>query len=415
MDISVIAIGDELLIGQVTDTNSGWIARHINPLGWRVKSVRVIGDDSTEIFKAIDDAFAETDIVLTTGGLGPTKDDITKETLCRYFGGEMIYDKSVEANVLEVVASRNLKINSLTAAQAYVPSSCRVIQNRVGTAPIMWFEKDNKVLVSMPGVPFETEAMMTSEVIPQLYKRFCSDEYIMHRTFVVIDYSESLLAMRLADFEKGIPPYIKLAYLPKPGIIRLRFSGISKHTDILEREINSLSEKLCEILGDSIISTEDKPISAIAGDMLKKKNLTLATAESCTGGNIAHEITEIPGSSDYFMGSVVSYANYVKSSLLNVGKDILDTVGAVSRETVEQMATGVAALMNVNCAVATSGIAGPGGGTPEKPVGTVWISVFCNGKITTELHKFGGTRERVIERATTAALIMLVKSLRSNE
>lgn len=415
MDISVIAIGDELLIGQVTDTNSGWIARHINPLGWRVKSVRVIGDDSGEIFKAIDDAFRETDIVLTTGGLGPTKDDITKETLCRYFGGEMIYDKSVEANILEVVASRNLKINSLTAAQAYVPSSCRVIQNKVGTAPIMWFEKGNKVLVSMPGVPFETEAMMTTEVIPQLYKNFCSDEHIMHRTFVVIDYSESLLAMRLEEFEKSMPSYIKLAYLPKPGIIRLRLSGISKQTDALEKDINDLSEQLCEILGDSIISTEDKPISAIAGDMLKKRNFTLATAESCTGGNIAHEITEIPGSSDYFVGSVVSYANYVKSSLLNVSEDILNTAGAVSKETVEQMVTGVAALMNVNCAVATSGIAGPGGGSPEKPVGTVWISVFCDGKITTELHKFGGSRERVIERATTAALIMLVKSLRPNK
>lgn len=415
MDISVIAIGDELLIGQVTDTNSGWIARHINPLGWNVKSVRVIGDDSSEIFRAIDDAFGETDIVLTTGGLGPTKDDITKETLCRYFGGEMVYDKSVEANVLEVVASRNLKINPLTAAQAYVPSSCRVIQNKVGTAPVMWFERDNKVLVSMPGVPFETETMMTSEVIPQLYRRFCSDEHIMHRTFVVIDYSESLLAMRLADFEKSMPSYIKLAYLPKPGIIRLRLSGISKYMDMLEKDMDSLSEKLCDILGGSIISTEDKPISAIAGDMLKRRNFTFATAESCTGGNIAHEITEIPGSSDYFMGSVVSYANYVKSSLLNVGEDILNTVGAVSRETVEQMAAGVAVLMNVNCAVATSGIAGPGGGSPEKPVGTVWISVFCDGKITTELHKFGGSRERVIERATTAALVMLVKSLRTNK
>lgn len=415
MDISVIAIGDELLIGQVTDTNSGWIARHINPLGWKVRSVRVIGDDSTEIFKAIDGAFSETDIVLTTGGLGPTKDDITKETLCRYFGGEMVYDKSVEANILEVVASRNLKINTLTSAQAYVPSSCRVIQNRVGTAPVMWFEKNGKVLVSMPGVPFETEAVMTGEVIPQLYKRFCSDEHIMHRTFVVIDYSESLLAMTLAAFENSIPPYIKLAYLPKPGIIRLRLSGISKQRDTLAEEMDKLSEKLREILGDSIISTEDKPISAIAGDMLKKRNLTLATAESCTGGNIAHEITSIPGSSAYFTGSVVSYSNRVKASLLNVSESTLNSAGAVSRDTVEQMASGVAGLMNVSCAVATSGIAGPGGGSAEKPVGTVWISVFCEGKMVTELYKFEGSRDRVIERATTAALIMLVKSLRLNK
>ena len=228
MEVSVIAIGDELLIGQVTDTNSGAIARELNPDGWSIKSIRTIADNTDEILKAVDAAMHETDVVLTTGGLGPTKDDITKPALARYFGGEMVYDKEVERNVLEVVRKRGLKINPLTAAQAYVPSSCRVIQNKVGTAPIMWFEKEGKVLVSMPGVPFEMEEMLHSEVFPQLKRRFMKDEAVEHRTFIVEGYSESVLAGKLEEFESQIPEGIHLAYLPKPGIIRLRLTGTSR-------------------------------------------------------------------------------------------------------------------------------------------------------------------------------------------
>ena len=359
MNIVVIVIGDELLIGQVIDTNSGWIARHVNPLGWNVKYVKVVSDDSEEIIKAIDDALSQVDLVLTTGGLGPTKDDITKAALCRYFGGELVYDKDVEKNVLEVVEKRHLKINPLTAAQAYVPSSCKVIQNRVGTAPIMWFEKNGKVLVSMPGVPFETEQMMEREVIPQLVKHFCTNEHIEHRTFIVIDYCESALAMKLEQFEAEMPSYIHLAYLPRPGIIRLRLTGHLADKSQLETDMNMLSDKLRDLLGDSIISYEDKPIAAILGDMLKRYDYLLSTAESCTGGNIAHEITEIPGSSEYFTGSVVSYSNDVKSSVLGVGQNELKEYGAVSREVVEQMCNGVSKLLNTQCAIATSGIAGP--------------------------------------------------------
>ncbi|MEG2819921.1 MAG: CinA family nicotinamide mononucleotide deamidase-related protein, partial [Muribaculaceae bacterium] len=359
MNVSIIAIGDELLIGQVIDTNSGWIARHLNPLGWNVKSVKVIADDSNEITKAIDEAFAVTDVVLTTGGLGPTKDDITKETLCRYFGGEMIYDKAVEANVLEVVEKRHLKINTLTAAQAYVPSSCRVIQNRVGTAPIMWFERNDKVLVSMPGVPFETEIMMEREIIPQLVKRFNANDYIEHHTFIVIDYSESVLAMKLDNFERSMPDYIKLAYLPKPGVIRLRLTGISKDNIKLSKDMEQLSAQLEMTLGDSIISDEDKSLSAILGEMLINRKLTLATAESCTGGNIAHEITTVAGSSQYFTGSVVSYSNTVKNNVLNVPETVLASAGAVSEDTVKHMCQGVANLLHTDCSIATSGIAGP--------------------------------------------------------
>ncbi|MEG1539833.1 MAG: CinA family nicotinamide mononucleotide deamidase-related protein [Muribaculaceae bacterium] len=412
MNVSIIAIGDELLIGQVIDTNSGWIARHLNPLGWNVKSVKVIADDSNEITKAIDEAFAVTDVVLTTGGLGPTKDDITKETLCRYFGGEMIYDKAVEANVLEVVEKRHLKINTLTAAQAYVPSSCRVIQNRVGTAPIMWFERNDKVLVSMPGVPFETEIMMEREIIPQLVKRFNANDYIEHHTFIVIDYSESVLAMKLDNFERSMPDYIKLAYLPKPGVIRLRLTGISKDNIKLSKDMEQLSAQLEMTLGDSIISDEDKSLSAILGEMLINRKLTLATAESCTGGNIAHEITTVAGSSQYFTGSVVSYSNTVKNNVLNVPETVLASAGAVSEDTVKHMCQGVANLLHTDCSIATSGIAGPDGGSLNKPVGTVWICVSKGQELIAKEHHFAGDRTRVIERATTAAIIMLIKLLR---
>lgn len=412
MEVSVIAIGDELLIGQVTDTNSGAIARELNPDGWSIKSIRTIADNTDEILKAVDAAMHETDVVLTTGGLGPTKDDITKPALARYFGGEMVYDKEVERNVLEVVRKRGLKINPLTAAQAYVPSSCRVIQNKVGTAPIMWFEKDGKVLVSMPGVPFEMEEMLHSEVFPQLKRRFMKDEAVEHRTFIVEGYSESVLAGKLEEFESQIPEGIHLAYLPKPGIIRLRLTGTSRDKEWLENQMEELTIKLESIIGDNIISEEDKMPAEILGDLLRSRKLTVATAESCTGGNIAHEITTVAGCSDYYKGSVVSYANSVKENQLGVSRGILESEGAVSEPVVRQMAEGVTALLQTDCAIATSGIAGPGGGTTEKPVGTVWMAATANGKTVTRVQHFAGNRQRVINHASMIAEIMLIDLLR---
>jgi len=412
MDVSIIAIGDELLIGQVTDTNSGWIARHLSPLGWNVHTVRVVADDSEEIFKAIDESFAETDIVLCTGGLGPTKDDITKPTLCRYFGGKLVYDEATARNVQEVVDTRHLKMNPLTAAQANVPSSCRVIQNKVGTAPLMWFEKDGKVLVSMPGVPFETETMMELEVIPQLLKHFSVNDHIVYRTFIVIDYSESVLAIKLDEFERQMPDYIHLAYLPKPGVIRVRLTGTSKDEAKITADMDRLSAQLHDILGDAIVCSEDKSLSEILGIKLREKGLTVASAESCTGGNIAHQITEIAGSSEYFVGTVVSYCNRVKNALLKVPNEILDTVGAVSQETAEQMSRGVSELLGTDCAMSTTGIAGPGGAEPGKPVGTVWIAAKYGDKLVSECFHFPGSRDRVIDRATTTAIIMLLKLLK---
>ncbi len=411
MKFSTIVIGDELLIGQVTDTNSGWIARHMAPLGWEPLSVRVIADDAAQIKLAIDQAFASTDLVLMTGGIGPTKDDITKQTLLSYFGGEMVLHEQSRRNVDEMFARRGIAMNELTAQQAMVPSSCQVILNEVGTAPIMWFEQGNKVLVSMPGVPHETRTMMERAVIPRIVKRFHSDVDVEYRTMVVIDYAESALAEKLAPLEQQLPSYIHLAYLPEQGIIRLRLTGTHASHEVLNADMDRISQQLHKILGNCIIADADKPLAQIVGERLRKHQLTLSTAESCTGGNIAHKITEIAGSSDYFMGSVVSYSNDVKHRVLGVDQTVLDTCGAVSQPVVEQMVAGACNVCHTHCAVATSGVAGPGGGTPDKPVGTVWMAARVGDVTVSRCHHFNGSRAQIIDRATTHALIMLLHLL----
>lgn len=412
MKYSIIAIGDELLIGQVTDTNSGWIARHMTPRGWDVDTIQVVPDDSDQITRAIDRAFAQTDVVLMTGGLGPTKDDITKPTLCRYFGGEMVLDEAVEANVRQVMERRHLTLNEYTRLQAMVPSSCRVIQNEVGTAPLMWFERDGKVLVSMPGVPFELKAMMERAVIPQLLARYNDGEDIEFRTFVVTGIIESALAMQLDEFERQMPHGIHLAYLPEGGIIRLRLTGSSTDRDQINADMDRLSRQLHDILGGHIIADGDKRLPEILGDRLREKGLTLSTAESCTGGNIAHEITSIAGSSDYFKGAVVSYANEVKIRLLGVSEqDIIDH-GVVSEPVVRQMVEGACRAIGTDCAIATSGVAGPGGGTPAKPVGTVWMAAKCGDRVVAQVKQLPGDRDRVITRATLEAQLLLLALLK---
>ena len=408
MKYSIIAIGDELLIGQVTDTNSGWIARHLTPLGWETSTVQVVPDDARQIALAIDRAFSQTDVVLMTGGLGPTKDDITKPALCRYFGGEMVLDKDVERNVIQVMERRHLQLNEYTRLQAMVPSSCRVIQNEVGTAPLMWFERDGKVLVSMPGVPFELQAMTQRAVIPQLLERFNDGQDIEFRTFVVTGIIESALAMQLDEFERALPRHIHLAYLPEGGIIRLRLTGTSTDAAQINADMQRLTHQLHDMLGHHIIADGDKRLPEIVGDRLRQRGLTLSTAESCTGGNIAHQITTIAGSSDYFMGAIVSYANEVKMSLLGVDKqDIIDH-GVVSEPVVRQMVKGACQALGTDCAIATSGVAGPGGGTPDKPVGTVWMAAKCGDKVTTRVMHLPGDRDRVIARATTEAQLLLL-------
>lgn len=410
--ISIIAIGDELLIGQVVDTNSGDIARMIAPAGWKVNDVQVVGDNAADITRAIDRAFESSNIVITTGGIGPTKDDITKQTLCQYFGGKMIKDDTVLENVKTVVERRGIKLNELTASQAIIPSSCRVIQNRVGTAPIMWFEHDGKVLVSMPGVPFETKQMFREEVFPQLLERFPSDNAIENRTMIVTGYTESALAMKLEEWEKSLPKYLHLAYLPRPGIIRLRLDGMHRDKNFLTQDIDRHFAQLAEIIGENVLHMNDAEPQEILLEHLNRLSLTVATAESCTGGNIAHLITGIPGSSSVFMGSIVAYSNDVKHRQLGVSTKTLELYGAVSIPTVEEMAQGVCKAINTDCAIVTSGIAGPGGGTPDKPVGTVCIAVKSPLGIVSHTHHFPGDRSRVIERASTTAIIMLIEQLK---
>lgn len=409
MNVGIIVIGDELLIGQVTDTNSGWIARELNHIGWEVTEITTVRDRSREITDALNSSFGRVDVVLMTGGLGPTKDDITKQTLCDYFGGKLVFDESVFANVEAIFRRRKLTMNDSTRNQAYVPNMCTVIQNPVGTAPVMWFERNGKVLVSMPGVPTEMKTVMKEVVISRLREYFQDHSSILHRTCLVKDFTESRLSETLSDFEAQLPACIKLAYLPTPGVIRLRLTARGDEESYLQKIIDDEFFKLRTILGSHLFCGSDTTLAGALGSILAERGETLATAESCTGGNIAHEITRIAGSSVYFKGSVVAYSNEVKTRVLNVSSEILSGFGAVSRETVLQMVSGVQRLLSSDCAIATSGIAGPGGGSVEKPVGTVWIAVRYGERSEVECFCFEGDREQVIARATQSALLMLIQ------
>lgn len=409
MNVEIIVIGDELLIGQVTDTNSGWIARELNHIGWEVTEITTVRDRSREITDALNSSFGRVDVVLMTGGLGPTKDDITKQTLCDYFGGKLVFDESVFANVEAIFRRRKLTMNDSTRNQAYVPNMCTVIQNPVGTAPVMWFERNGKVLVSMPGVPTEMKTVMKEVVISRLREYFQDHSSILHRTCLVKDFTESRLSETLSDFEAQLPACIKLAYLPTPGVIRLRLTARGDEESYLQKIIDDEFFKLRTILGSHLFCGSDTTLAGALGSILAERGETLATAESCTGGNIAHEITRIAGSSVYLKGSVVAYSNEVKTRVLNVSSEILSGFGAVSRETVLQMVSGVQRLLSSDCAIATSGIAGPGGGSVEKPVGTVWIAVRYGERSEVECFCFEGDREQVIARATQSALLMLIQ------
>lgn len=410
MFAEIITIGDELLIGQVTDTNSAWMGRELNKAGIEVIRVVSVRDRAEEITEAVDDAMKRVNIVLMTGGLGPTKDDITKQTLCAYFNTELVFSEEVFENVKRVLAGR-IPMNALNKSQAMVPKDCVVINNRVGSASVSWFERNGKVLVSMPGVPQEMTTVMSEEIIPRLREKFDTD-VIVHKTFTVKNYPESVLAEKLEPWEVALPESIKLAYLPKPGIIRLRLTGRGKN----KAEIQALMEleggKLENMLGDDILDEADTPLEILVGNLLKKKNLTVSTAESCTGGSIAARLTSIPGSSEYFKGGIVAYSNEIKEALLNVSPDTLEKRGAVSEETVIEMVKGAMKALKTDCAVSTSGIAGPGGGTKEKPVGTVWIAAAYKNEIRTLKQETNRGREMNVERAGNNALLLLQELLK---
>ncbi len=405
MFAEIITIGDELLIGQVVDTNSAWMGQELNKIGIEVLRVVSIRDREDEIMEAIDTALRRVNVVLVTGGLGPTKDDITKQTLCKYFRTELVFNEEVFQNIKRVLAGK-IPMNALNKSQAMVPKECTVINNPVGSASVSWFEKDGKVLVSMPGVPQEMKAVMKESVLPKLHERFHTD-VIIHRTFLVQNNPESVLAEKLDAWESALPECVKLAYLPKLGVIRLRLTARGKNRTELEKTLDTESAKLKNILDNDIFSEEDIPLEIIVGDLLRRNNLTVSTAESCTGGSIAARISSVPGCSDYFRGSIVAYSNDIKNMLLGVSAETLKKHGAVSEETVTEMVKGAMKVMKTDCAVATSGIAGPGGGTPEKPVGTIWIAVGYKNEIRTYRQETNRGRSMNMERAGNNALLML--------
>ena len=405
--IEIITIGDEILIGQIVDTNSAWMAVELNKAGFQLAQITSVHDEADHIKKALDEALLRADVVLMTGGLGPTKDDITKQTLCEYFGTKLVFNPDVLENIQQIYHTRQSVMNELTKSQAMVPENCTVIQNRAGSAPITWFEKEGKVIVSMPGVPLEMKKVMSEEIIPRLQKYFKTPA-IIHKTVQVYGIPESQLALRLTEWENALPEYLHLAYLPNFGIVKLRLSGAGQDEYKLEDAINLQIETLKSILGESIFAYEDKPVEKIIYEKLKISGLTVSTAESCTGGNIAHRLTLIPGISDCFKGSVVAYHNELKINALGVSARDIEQYGAVSSQVATQMAEGARKVMQTDLAVATTGIAGPTGGTDEKPVGTIWISVSSPERTITRSFNFGQfARENFIERSTMAALMML--------
>ena len=442
MRAEIITIGDELLIGQVVDTNSAWMAQRLNEVGISLHQITSVHDDREHILTALEEAFSRADIVFTTGGLGPTKDDITKHIMCEYFGTQLVEDLDVRAYIHDLYKDRPEALNRLTATQWFVPESATILPNRVGSAPIMVFKKclgfqefssleefkipNSKFLIALPGVPHEMKIAMMEQVIPYLQSKVKSQmskvsdsqhltldiRPIIHKTILVSGIPESKLAILIEDWENALPPYIHLAYLPKDGIIRLRLSAYGEAT---EAELQSYLDSLLPLISDYLLATEDISLEALVGQLLKQQGATIATAESCTGGRLAAVLNALSGSSSYYMGSVVAYDNSVKTNLLGVSQSTLDTDGAVSESTVRQMAEGVRCLLHTDYAIATSGIAGPTGGTPDKPVGTVWIAWATPNDTQAKCFHFGASREReqITLRAVTESLVHLVKSLKN--
>lgn len=417
MRIAIINIGDELLIGQVVNTNAAWMAEQLNLSGFSVCQITVTGDTREQILMALEEAEKCAEVVLISGGIGPTPDDITKRTLCEYFNTTLVFNDEAYRDIERFFASRGMGVTELNRKQADLPEHCASVPNKNGTARGMWFEKEvsgnrKVIFISMPGVPFEMKAMMTDEIIPRLKKQY-KPQAIYHKTILTQGIGESFLAKIIGNWEQNLPENIHLAYLPQPGIVRLRLTG----TGTTEKEIKKLvyreALKLRSIIPEYIYGYDDERLEEIIGKLLTERSQTLSTAESCTGGYIAHLITSIPGSSIYFKGGVIAYANEIKESELGVSREKINLYGAVSEEVAREMATGIQHKFHSDYALATSGIAGPTGGTGEKPVGTTWIAIASPGSVSTEKFLFGDDRERNIRRTALQALNMLRKKILS--
>ncbi len=414
MNIHIINIGDELLIGQVVNTNAAWMAAALNANGMLLTNIATVGDTVQAITSALNIALKSADVVLMTGGLGPTKDDITKTTLARFFDSPLIMDSEALENVRKIFEQRGLPLTATNRTQAEVPACCEVIINKHGTAPCMWFEHQGKVVVAMPGVPYEMQQLMTGDIIPRLKSHFQS-EHFLHKTVLTYGIGESFLSDKLAGFEAQLPAHIKLAYLPNMGIIRLRLSANGNNINQLEIDIKSHLELLLSCIGEYVWGYDDDTFELAIGKMLCQSGATLAVAESCTGGYISHLITSVAGSSAYFRGGAIAYHNDIKENLLEIPTAYLTEYGAVSRQTAEAMALGVQKHFNSDYAIATTGIAGPSGGTEAKPVGTVWIAIAtAEGVHAAEYHFPATSRIHAIYRASTQALNNLLKILSDN-
>jgi nicotinamide-nucleotide amidase len=406
----IITVGDEILIGQTVDTNSAWMGMQLSMRGIRVNRITSVSDRREEIISALNEALGRAPLVLMTGGLGPTSNDITKETLAEYFGTRLVMDYEVLAEISERIAKRNLEMNENNRRQALVPECCRVLANRSGTAPGMLFEKDGKIIVSMPGVPFEMKHIMQIHVLPML-ESMSGGRTIVHRNIMTYGTFEAKLAERLEGFESQLPDSVRLAYLPAHGVIKLRLTGSGDDGENVRRTGEEQVRKLYEIIPDVIYGENEVTLEETVGRLLLDSKLTLSTAESCTGGRIASLITSVPGSSAWFTGSVVAYDNSVKTGVLGVNPQTISRFGAVSEETAREMAEGMLRLAKTDYSIAVTGIAGPEGGTPEKPVGTVWIALASRNGVTAERHRFADDRAINISRSAYTALNLLRKQI----
>lgn len=410
MDVEIITIGTELLIGQLVDTNSAWMGTQLNLAGFDVTRKTTIPDTAMAITSAISEALDRVAIVLVTGGLGPTKDDITKHVLCELFNTQLVFDQAVYEDVERLLKGRVAQINELNRSQAMVPKDCTIIRNPVGTAPILWFNRQGKMLVAMPGVPSEMQQAMEHEVIPRLKQQFATG-VILHKTILVGQLPESVLAERIAQWEEQLNPALTLAYLPSPATVRLRLTAKGDDAQELSQLIEAAVAELQPLIGEYIYGSGEVQPQTEIGRILTQWHQTLSVAESCTGGYMAHLLTGVPGSSCYFKGGIVAYSNEVKIGLLGVEPAVLERHGAVSQPVVEQMALGAQRALQTDYAIATSGIAGPSGGSVDKPVGTVWMAWATPEGVFSKKFQFGTIRERNILRSGETALILLQQYL----
>lgn len=413
MFAEIITIGDEILIGQIVDTNSAWMAVELNKIGVKVKQITSISDDAAHIVNALDQAQQRADLILITGGLGPTKDDITKHTLANYFNMPLRLDEATLAHVRQFFQKLNRPMIDLNVKQAEVPDGCTVIMNKNGTAPCMWFEHEGKIIVSMPGVPFEMKYLMEDEIIPRIKNSF-QLPFIIHQTILTAGLGESFLAQQIQDIEESLPSHIKLAYLPKLGLVRLRLSASGLDELALKTEISTYTRQIVERVEQYVVLTEDVPFEKAIMDLMAKHELSLSVAESCTGGYLSHLFTQHPGSSTVFQGGAVTYSNALKQAVLGVQEHTLIQFGAVSEQTAEEMALGAIKNFDTDYAIAITGVAGPGGGTAEKPVGLVWIAVASKTMVKAKRYQFANQRLQNIERAALAAMMMLFLQLKSD-